>query len=407
MIADKLAVFSLRRGHFAWPQCIGLGVLVTGMSLMGAVPAAAGQSLARRTVDHSALAVRIVDALALLPGERVLLVGHPQFAEALVRPLRLEIVRRGGVDLGFIEVLAHPWPEGQDLATRSRERAALHEMFQRVDAAIMLPGATSDHPEYQAMYDVLASGHGRTIHLHWDANGSVGVVPGQPAPPAHEVDRVYERAILDVDLTELRRAQHAFIAALRSGEARVTTPDGTDLRFRIGDRPVNRQDGDASAARADTARMLVDREIELPAGAVRVAPVESSVVGVVAVPISWWAGREVRDLRLTFRRGRVVEVTARSGAEHVLRELDAGGDAARAFREFALGFNPVLAVPDPRHWIPYYGYGAGVVRLALGDNQELDGGVRGTYVRIILLRDASVSVGGRPWVLQGHLQVPN
>ena len=53
----------------------------------------------------------------------------------------------------------------------------------------------------------------------------------------------------------------------------------SDLRFRIGDRPVTLQDGDASAARAARGRVLIDREIELPAGVVRVAPLEETVEG--------------------------------------------------------------------------------------------------------------------------------
>ncbi len=57
--------------------------------------------------------------------------------------------------------------------------------------------------------------------------------------------------------------------------------------------------------------------------------------------------------------------------------MSRAGDAGRAFREIALGFNPLLAVPDRAPWIPYYGYGAGVVRLSLGDNSELGGAVGG------------------------------
>jgi hypothetical protein len=50
--------------------------------------------------------------------------------------------------------------------------------------------------------------------------------------------------------------------------------------------------------------------------------------------------------------------------------MQRAGAAGRAFREFALGLNPLLAVPDRTPWIPYYGYGAGVVRLSLGDNSS-------------------------------------
>jgi hypothetical protein len=85
------------------------------------------------------------------------------------------------------------------------------------------------------------------------------------------------------------------------------------------------------------------------------------------------------------------------------------GDAGRAFREIGLGFNPLLAVPDVTPWIPYYGYGAGVVRLSLGDNTELGGAVaapagRPVYVRWNFFTDLTVTIGPRTWVRNGKLQ---
>jgi len=65
----------------------------------------------------------------------------------------------------------------------------------------------------------------------------------------------------------------------------------------------------------------------------------------------------------------------------------------RHFREFALGMNPKLLRPAGSSWIPYYGYGAGVVRLSLGDNEELGGNVRGGTVRWFSFPDATVGVG--------------
>jgi aminopeptidase len=178
------------------------------------------------------------------------------------------------------------------------------------------------------------------------------------------------------------------------------------LRFRIGDRPVTRQDGDASAARARNGRVLIDREIELPAGAVRVAPLEDSVSGTIVFPPSQWSGRPVEGLRLRFERGRVVETSATSGRDAVEKEMAASGEAGRSFREFALGFNPLLAVPNRDVWIPYYGYGAGVARLSLGDNSELGGNVRGGYVRWNFFTDLTVTVGGQTWVKDGKLVAP-
>jgi hypothetical protein len=54
-------------------------------------------------------------------------------------------------------------------------------------------------------------------------------------------------------------------------------------------------------------------------------------------------------------------------------------------------------------WIPYYGYGAGVVRLSLGDNSELGGNVKGGYVRWNFFVDTTVAVGAQVWIKDGKL----
>ena len=126
----------------------------------------------------------------------------------------------------------------------------------------------------------------------------------------------------------------------------------------------------------------------------------------IAFPPSQWDGRPVDGLKLRFARGRVVEITAASGKDAVEAEISRAGEAGRAFREIALGFNPLLAVPERSPWIPYYGYGAGVVRLSLGDNSELGGKVGGGYVRWNFFTDLTVSVGGTTWVRNGKLQAP-
>src|SRR5262249_53570375 len=197
--------------------------------------------------------------------------------------------------------------------------------------------------------------------------------------------------------------ERRFAEAMRDHEIHITSPAGTDLRFRIGDRPVNLQDGDASAARGARAGVLVDREIEIPAGVVRVAPIEESVEGAIAFPPSHWGARGVEGLKMTFSRGKVTGIRASSGRDAVEAELGRAGAAGRSFREFALGFNPLLAVPERGPWIPYYGYGAGVVRLSLGDNSELGGAVGGGYVRWNFFTDLTATVGDTTWVRDGKL----
>lgn len=356
------------------------------------------------SLSFSAIADQLAARMTLQPSERVLLVGLPGTFDSLVPLLQERIEAAGAEYLGAVSVgdtQPAGWATDFTRGMAGRDSARLVDYLSAVDLGIMLPGATPEDTTYAALQEVLRRGSGRTIHFHWsgayDRNGA-------PLTVDAAIDAFYQRALLETDYAALAIDQHRFEEAMRDREIRVTTPAGTDIRFRIGDRPVTRQDGDASLARTSTARNLIDREVELPAGAIRVAPVETTVEGIIAFPDADWNGQPVKGLVMTFREGKLVGFGAKEGAPAVEAELAAAGEAGRSFREFALGFNPLLAIPaDPPHWIPYYGYGAGVVRLSLGDNTELGGAVTGGYVRWNFFPDATVTVGGETWVKDGRM----
>ena len=360
----------------------------------------------RLTFDWEAMAARLVTQLAPQPGEKILLVARPGNFDDLIPHLRYALMEAGAIDLGVVDVIQEPFPEDWDAEVirrgASQARAAYREIFEDFDGAIMMPGARPGHPVYSALQDLLHEGIGRTIHFHWTQNGSAFPIPGQPLPQQAVIDATYQRAVLETDYARLAEHQRRFAAAMRTAVVRVTSPLGTDIRFRIGERPVNFGDGNASKARTAQGVILIDREIELPAGAVRVAPLEETVTGTIAFPPSQWDGRPVEGLRIHLERGRIVEITATFGLDAAEAEIAAAPETARAFREFALGFNPLLAVPDRNPWIPYYGYGAGVVRLSLGDNSELGGTVSGGYVRWNFFTDTTVTVGDEVWVRDGR-----
>ncbi len=378
--------------------------LIVAVALLSAAPLSAQPRL---TMDWEAMAEQLVRRLAPAPGERILLVARPGQFDELIPPLRYALMRAGAIDLGVIDVIEEPHPADWDgdLLSRNRDaaRAAYREMLRDFDGAIMLPGARPDHAVYAALQDLLHEGIGRTIHFHWTQNGSAFPIPGQPMPVQAVIDATYQRALLGTDYAALASAQRRFVEAMRDAEVRVTSPLGTDIRFRIGHRPVNFGDGNASKERTDRGVILIDREIELPSGAIRVAPIEESVNGTIAFPPSQWDGRPVTGLTVRIENGRVAGVTAESGQDAAEAELAGVPQQARAFREFALGFNPLLAVPERNPWIPYYGYGAGIVRLSLGDNSELGGTVTGGYVRWNFFTDTTVTVGDEVWVRDGRL----
>lgn len=360
----------------------------------------------------------VVDHLQLEPGERVFGAGLPGLFDQLRElpgTLAQLVEEAGGVYVGTLSADGPYGPVGDAsfvAAARGLDRAGLRDLLRDVPVGVMLPGASLGDPAYGAMADLLGEGWGshRTVHFHW---GGAYAVEARSIPVGAEAaanptddaraDSVYRRAITEVDYGALAAAQAAFEAAARAGEIHITTPAGTDMRFRIGDRPVNRQDRDVSADRAAAGRIIIDREIEFPPGALRVAPLESTVHGVIALPRSRWNDEPVEDLVFTFDAGRITSITASAGESAVRGALDAAGEEPQAFRELGLGFNPLLAVPEEDPWLPYFGYGAGVVRLSLGDNSELGGLVGGGYVKWIFFLDATLEVDGERWVEDGRL----
>lgn len=354
-------------------------------------------------IDHSKVVDLLVSKMDLQEGEKVLLVASPGRFDPLVDELSRKIVEASGDYLGAISVTdkqPEKWSTAFTEGIGDLAEDELKEYLKEVDLGVMLPGPTPADQVYYLIQENLNEEIGRTIHFHWvgayDLNGNeLAISP--------EIDEFYQNVLLNTDYDALATAQLNLESAMCNQAIRVTTPKGTDISFQVGDRPVTKQNGNASAAQASTGRNLIDREIELPAGAVRVAPVEVTVNGIIAFPDAIWGDSLVSDLKLTFEKGVVIDMEASSNLESVRALMQEQGIVAKSFREFALGMNPNLAIPEIDPWIPYYGYGAGIVRLSLGDNIELGGDVSGGFVRWNFFPDATVTIGEDVWVQDGKL----
>ena len=343
--------------------------------------------LTAQSLPYEAMAARIVAALQVTRGERVLLRVDSNNMAALAPIVQAALQAQGAV----VDTL--PYGPAPDLEAR----------LARTDVYVWLPAPASATPvdQARALQRWIDNGEGRELHFHWiDGTRHVDGLPAKHTPA---YDRAYVEA-LDIDYRQLGLRMDSTIQKLRSGEVQVTTPSGTDLRFRVGNRPFNKQDGDASKAHARTARIRIDRHTELPAGILRVAPLEESVTGVLVVPSARFGNEQAMDIRLELQRGVVSNARAKSG-NSALQAFLKSDPAASRFREFCLGFNPRLQVPPGESALPYYGYGSGVVRMSLGDNSELGGTVRGEVVRWLFFPDATVRVGSAVIVRDGKLQL--
>jgi len=347
-----------------------------------------------KPADYEKCARRIIEALHLSAGETVLIKVDRGIFTGLYSPLQSLLRDSGAQIIG--EILPH-----DSAASLSEERVdAFRRLFSNTDVFIWLPETHQGNgPALErALNEWLDARRGRAVHFHWQ--GGSYPIGFTELPPAEVIDQLYLNA-LGVNPADLDRRHRQAIPILQSGPVRVTTPEGTDITFDIGDRPFCSQIGDASAERMQSARTRVDRDVELPAGVLRVAPIEASVNG--SVFLTRWrpVATEGRNLMLRFAAGHLAIQGV--NADKVDQELTAAGGDARMFREFALGFNPALRVLPETPFIAYYGYGAGVVRLSLGDNEEMGGANRGGGVYWNFLHNATVMAGDRIIVKDGVL----
>ena len=357
--------------------------------------------------NWEAIANKLLERSDLVKEEKVVLMAKPGEFDPLIELLAEKINKTGAIYLGTFSVNSSvkpvKWETDFIRKAKGKTKKDLTDYLMQVDLGIMMPGASPSDVEYASMQDVLRRDKGRTIHFHW--SGAYNL-----SGEAIEIDNIkneyYQKVFLETDYIKLGKIQRSFEDDIRNKWIKISTPRGTNIKFKIGNRPVTKQDGNASSMREKQLN-LIDREIELPSGAIRVAPIEETVEGTIAFPNSIWSGKKVEGLVLTFDSGKVINIESSTGKEAVKTELDLAGEAGYSFREFALGFNPLLAIPEENPWIPYYGYGAGVVRLSLGDNSELGGNVKGGYVRWNFFTDATVYVGDNTWVKGGKFLMEN
>jgi dipeptidyl aminopeptidase/acylaminoacyl peptidase/leucyl aminopeptidase (aminopeptidase T) len=359
---------------------------------LGAGPEPQRSEVKLPPINFVEVAGAIIRSLDVKSGERVMMHFDPTYYPELVEELRKQLYSKGAVHVGA--TLA-------DTASFSRLRAGkesaeykttqgewFKKMLADTDIFLWLPmRGDRGLPIEQLMSE--ARWKGRAIHFHWVGQPLIERGPEVVA----WLSGVYEEA-LKVDPATLGATMDRLIAGLRAGKARLTAPGGTDLTFEVRDRPFHKNDGVATrerAALADRTGSLRDREFELPAGALRVIPVEDS----------WEGTLNYNGTKLGIKSGRITEESVRASPELWKAWSRHTGDKDR-IGELVIGTNPKL-VPVDNDLLPYYGYGAGIVRLHFGDNWESGGRLRSSRNEWYFLRNATLEVGGTTLIRDGRI----
>ena len=380
-----------------------LGVIAAG-ALMAPTPQLRDHTLP--PIDFALWARFIVrDFFVVQPYEKVVLMADPEYYPELLDAIRAELLEAKAIEIGTMlfdgrQMLARRGtvaPRATDPEFKKQSTAAARKLYEQADIFMWLPyryGTGSERGDWRELEHLVEGTKARGLHFHWIQGG------GQMSQA--DVDafsRLYETA-LDLDYAALSAHQDRAIAAMKGRELRITSPLGTDLRVQIRqDSWFHKGDGRMDRARAARARAVRDLEMELPSGALRFVPDVTTTEGRLVVP--QWSGGET--VTFAFAQGRVTSVTAKTGQAAVdAAWARATGDKDRV-AEIVLGMNPKLPHTGPGGRLAYYGYGAGMLRIALGDNWESGGTNRSSLEAWFYLFDTTVTAGGVTLVKDGVL----
>lgn len=192
-------------------------------------------------------------------------------------------------------------------------------------------------------------------------------------------------------------------ASLSTGkEVHITNPNGTDLKVRIEGRPFFVSDGIISADDIKKGGPAVS--VYLPAGEVYCAPVPGTAEGKVVVSQTYFNGKEVTNLSLTFAGGKLTSMTGSGpGFDDLKKEYDARGDGKELFAFVDFGINPNLHIwPASKlgNWVQ-----SGMVTVGVGNNTWAGGDNKVSYGMTNYLPGSTVTLDGKTVVENGVLKL--
>ena len=206
---------------------------------------------------------------------------------------------------------------------------------------------------------------------------------------------------VNVDYSLLQSAGESLKSSLLSGkEIHITNPNGTDLNVKIEARPIYITDG-----------MISDDEIQmggaacqvwLPAGEVFLAPVPGTAEGKIVVDRQFYEGKEIEELTLTFKAGKLTSMTAKSGLEPLKEMYDASGSRKDEFAIINIGMNPnVRTIPGSRMvaWMA-----TGMITVGIGNNLWAGGENNSNFALYNFLPGSTLKVDGKVLVEDGELK---
>jgi leucyl aminopeptidase (aminopeptidase T) len=215
----------------------------------------------------------------------------------------------------------------------------------------------------------------------------------------NELSEIFWNGV-NTDYSKLEAKGKALKEMLKAGkEVQITNTNGTDLKVRIENRPVFASDGTTSAE--DLTGGLAAMQVYLPAGEVFVTPVPGTAEGIVIVDHDYYQGKLIEDIKLTFKEGKLISMTAKSGLEPLKAMYDAAGPGKEEFSFIDIGINPDVKIKPGSMlltWMP-----SGMLTIGIGNNIWAGGENKNPYGYNFFMPGSTVKVDGQILAENGAL----
>ena len=392
--------------------CLALGLGLAAEAAAQKAPAASPGP------DTKVIAAQLVKQIAgVKPGDTVLIEGELR-EWALLEDLWIEVQKAGGLamvvpwrELGgkryFDEVPAQFDAHRHDLWLKLLPSFTVNIVIEGQEYPALLKQvppariAASDKA-FQPVYRLLAKRNMRRIFLG-NALYPTGPIAKRHGMTKDQLAKIFWAGVT-VDPTKVQAAGEATRAVLAKGkEVRITNPNGTDLKFRIQNRPVVVSDGVLDAAKVKkggTAAWTF-----LPAGDVMVAPVKGTAEGKIVVDRLHFEDGEIIGLTASFKAGKLVSFTANPGPlfDRFKALYDGAGPRKDEFAGIDIGVNPAVTIPKGSKLLAWMA--SGMVTTGIGGNLEFGGDNSSGFGSWWHLPGSTLLVDGKPLIEKGELKV--
>lgn len=201
------------------------------------------------------------------------------------------------------------------------------------------------------------------------------------------------RGGVTADYREVKRITDQLVKVINKGTmVRITTPEGTDIKFSIEGRQGHSLSGYATNSGEFSG---------LPDGEAACAPLEGTAEGVIVNPYLIEDIDVVQDpIRIEVSQGLVTRVEGGKEAQELLKVLEKAGMPGRNIAEFAFGTNPScrltgMSREDKKK--------LGTAHIAIGDSKSL-GGTVDCYMHMdIMFLKPTITIDDRIIVKDGNL----